>query len=142
MFSSNQVFKISGDMNQLQTVLKFAFKMNGEDEHISQSEYDRGYKIIYQISDDEMSYCIGHCFGEIPKGWQEYPFRFDYEICSRIIAQFLESFDIQEDCWDGSYEKGFIAENIEQSFADKEDGIVKPFYGTIRFRAFTTFYSK
>ena len=59
VFSSNQKFIITGSMDQIKTVLKFAFKLNGEDEHISQSEYDRGCRIIYQISEDGKYYCLG-----------------------------------------------------------------------------------
>ena len=142
MFSSNQKFIVTGSMDQLKDVIKFAFILAGQDKYTLQSEYDRGCRIIYQISEDGKYYCLGSCFGEIPDGWKEYPFKFDYDIVSKIIMQFLEQFDIQEDTWDGSYEKGFIAENIEESFADKEDGIVKPFYGTIKIRGFTTFYAK
>ena len=139
MFSSNQILKVSGCLslpNELEDALEFALKYSGHYKNMSQSEIDRGCKLLYQITEDG-KYCIGWGFKEIPEGWLEYPFKFDINIVSNIISQHLESFPLEQDIWDGSYEKGFIMECIKES-----NGIKSPFYGIVSFRPYTCFYSK
>ena len=144
MFSSNQILKVSGCLslpNELEDALEFALKYSGHYKNMSQSEIDRGCKLLYQITEDG-KYCIGWGFKEIPEGWLEYPFKFDINIVSNIISQHLESFPLEQGIWDGSYEKGFIMECIDECMSFEKDGIQKPFYGIVYFKPYTCFYSK
>ena len=116
MFSSNQILEVSGnlsDQNELEIALEFALKYSGYAKNMKQDEIDRGCKLLYQITEDG-KYCIGWGFEKNPEGWIEYPFRFDIDIVSRIIRQHLESFPVEKDIWDGSYQKGFIMKCIEE----------------------------
>ena len=73
MFSSEQIFEISGDMGQLEKAIKFAISMFG-----SKCE-------SYQISEDG-KYCLGWM---VKDGWKPFPFDFDAHIISksRITAK-------------------------------------------------------
>lgn len=144
MFSSNQVLEISGslsDSNELEAALEFALKYSGEDNNLSQEEIDRGCKLVYQITEDGR-YCIGWGFEDVPKGWTEYPFKFDVAIVSIVIRKHLETFPIERKIFDGAYEKGFIMKCIDESLASENDGIKSPFYGIVYFKPYTCFYSK
>ena len=90
----------------------------------------------------QFKYCIGWGFKDVPEGWIEYPFKFDISIVSRIILQHLESFPVEKDIWDGSYQKGFIMKCIEEYLGSEHDGIKNPFYGIVYFEPYTCFYSK
>lgn len=48
MFSSNQIFEISGDLSQLADAIKFALRHSGNDNK----------EIFYQITKD-CKYCLG-----------------------------------------------------------------------------------
>lgn len=145
MFSSNQILEISGDLShldELESALEFALKYSGQAKNMMQEEIDRGCKLVYQITEDG-KYCIGWSFKEVPEGWNEYPFRFEVDIVSRIIRQHLESFPKgNENLYDGSYSKGFVMKCIEESMSSEKDGIKKPFYGIVYFKPYTCFYSK
>ena len=73
MFSSEQVFKISGTMGQLETAIKFAMDM-------SEANKDN---ISYQITKDG-KYCIGWL---AENGWEKYLFDFDPHIGAEIVKQ-------------------------------------------------------
>lgn len=144
MFSSNQIFEISGSLfhsNELESALEFALKYSGQDKHMSQEEIDRGCKLVYQITEDG-KYCIGWGVETVPKGWLEYPFKFDIASVSAIIRQHLETYPVIRDIWAGAYEKGFIMKCIDESLASENDGIKSPFYGIVYFKPYTCFYSK
>ena len=144
MFSSNQILKVSGSLshrNELESALEFALKYSGADKNMQQKEIDRGCKLLYQITEDG-KYCIGWGFENVPEGWLEYPFRFDIDIVSRIISQYIENFPVKEDIWDGSYQKGFIMQCIDECMSTEKDGIKNPFYGIVYFKPYTCFYSK
>lgn len=144
MFSSNQVLEISGSLshsNELEAALEFALKYSGEDKNMSQEEIDRGCKLVYQITEDG-KYCIGWGFEDVPKGWLEYPFKFDIAIVSMVIRKHLEAFPIEREIFDGAYTKGFIMKCIDESLASENDGIKSPFYGIVYFKPYTCFYSK
>ena len=99
MFSSNQVLEVSGNLShidELETVLDFALKYSGYAEYMKKEKIDRGCKLLYQITKDG-KYCIGWGNENVPKGWNEYPFRFEIDIVSRIIRQHLESFSISKE---------------------------------------------
>ena len=61
-----------------------------------------------------------------------------------IIVKHLnkQEIDYSEGMWDGSYDKGFIIEVIEDYMSDEHDGIINPFYGIVQFKPFTCFYAK
>ena len=92
MFSSNQVFEISGSMDQLPIALQFALDYSDHARAMTQREIERGCKLVYQIAKDG-KYCIGWAFKDIQEGWQEYPFDFDVEIVAQPI-QYLPSLAI------------------------------------------------
>ena len=144
MFSSNQKLCITGDFSQLKCALDFALNYSGDAKNMTQSERERGCKLLYQISKGG-KYCIGWGFQEVPEGWKEYPFDFDVAIVSKIIIQHLSKLDYpkSEYEWaDGSTCNGFLMTNIFNSFSDEEDGIKSPFYGIVSFEPYTNFYAK
>lgn len=133
MFSSNQKLEISGEYDQLKSVLEFAIKLDGTDLN----------KLCYQITEDG-KFCIGSGWtNEIPSGWEKFQFDFDFDIVSKIIIQFLSK-QKQKNMlpFDGSIEKGFVMRVIPETFSDFQDGIKNPFNGIVSFKAFTCFYSK
>lgn len=142
-FSSNQILSLTGNLahhNELEDALSFALKYSGHDNAMKQSEIDRGCKLLYQITDSG-KYCIGWGFQEVPEGWQEYPFRFDIDIVSMIIRQYLlDNSEVERGIGDGSYCKGFLMRNIQRSMF--EDEIKNSFYGIISFEQYTCYYAK
>ena len=144
MFSSNQILEVSGSLShkdELKAALEFALKYSDQAKNMEQKEIDRGCKLLYQVTKDG-KYCIGWGFERIPEGWNEYPFRFETDIVSRIICQHLESFPKKEGGYDGSYQKGFVMKCIEETMSSEKDGIKNPFYGIVYFEPYTCFYSK
>jgi len=130
MFSSEQIFEVSGGMDQLEIAIKFAIDMYG----IGKSD------ISYQITEDG-KYCLG--WGN-KNGWEKYPFEFDVHIVSEIVKQFLEKQDCENPySWaDGSSEKGFLMKVVPETFSDEENGIKNPFYGIVSIEPYMNFYSK
>ena len=146
MFSSNQILEVSGNLShidELETALDFALKYSGYAEYMKKEKSDRGCKLLYQITKDG-KYCIGWGNENVPKGWNEYPFRFEIDIVSRIIRQHLESFSISKEAnyYEGSCDKGFVMKCIEEYMGSEIDGIKNPFYGIVYFKPYTCFYSK
>lgn len=141
MFSSNQILKISGSLtnNDLLYALEFALNTSGNLECFTRCSNPS--KCVFQITEDGR-YCLGWGYKEIPKGWKEYPFDFDVKIISQIIVNYLNKSEIEEGIYDGSYEKGFLMQNIVETMGDEWNGIKKPFYGIVEFSPFTCFYSK
>lgn len=147
MFSSNQIFQISGCIehkDELKSALEFALKFSGELELFTRHEDPT--KLVYQILEDG-SYCVGWHFPkyELKEGWNEFPFDFDLDIVSKIIIQHINKSPmplIEEMGYDGSCEKGFIMNNIERGFDSYEIGIKKPEYGIVRFKPYTCYYAK
>ena len=138
IFSSNQVLKYSGplrDVEYLRNALEFALKTSGYLEVFT----GKPGRCTYQILDDGR-YCIG--WDEVSDIWKEYPFDFDLDIISRIIAQHLEKQEVKYDDGDGSYEKGFLMRAISHSYYNEKDGIKRPFYGIVEFSPYACYYSK
>ena len=139
MFSSNQVFEISGSMDQLQAALQFALDYSGHAKDMTQREIARGCKLVYQITKDG-KYCIGWSFNGAADGWNEYPFDFDVEIVARIIAQYLGKLETPNSGYewaDGSTDPGFLMKVISC-----DDNIKNSFYGIVSFEIFNCFYAK
>ena len=131
MFSSNQIFELSGDIDQLEKAIKFAVNMHGSS------------CVSYQISKDG-KYCLGWLVDE-KNGWKPFAFDFDAHIVSEIVKQHLNKQDCSEDPYgwcDGSTDRGFLMKVINQTFSDEENGIKKPFYGIVSIEPFTNFYAK
>ena len=130
MFSSEQIFEVSGTMDQLEKAIKFAIDMYG----IGKSG------ISYQITGNG-KYCLG--WGN-NREWKKYPFDFDAHIVSKIVEQFLEKQDCVDpyDYADGSSEKGFLMKVIPGVFSDEEDSIKEPFYGIVSIEPYMNFYAK
>ena len=130
MFSSDQVFEVSGGMDQLEKAIKFAIDMYGIG----------GSGISYQITGNG-KYCLG--WGDEGE-WKKYPFDFDVHIVSEIVRQFLEKRDCEDPyAWaDGGSGKGFLMRVIPAVFSDEEDGVRNPFYGIVSIEPFMNFYAK
>ena len=131
MFSSEQIFKVSGDFSQLEMAIDFAMKMWG-------ARKDRQY--YYQITEDG-KYCIGWCEED---GWTPFQFDFDSHIVAEIVKQHLRKHRIEEsayDSFDGSTDDGFLMKAIEPSAMD-EEGIKRPFFGIVSIEYFENFYAK
>ena len=144
MFSSNQILEVSGNLShshELESALEFALKYSEHDKDLSQEEFDRGCKLVYQITEDG-KYCIGWGFETVPNGWFEYPFKFDIASVSTIIRLHLETCIVKIDIWPGTYNKGFIMKSPGTCMALEKDGIIEPFYCIVYFEPFTCFYAK
>ena len=130
MFSSDQIFEVSGSMDQLEKAIKFAIDMRGSSKS----------GISYQITKNG-KYCLG--WGD-EEEWKKYPFDFDVHIVSEIVKQFLEKQDCEDPyAWaDGSSEKGFLMKIIPEVFSDEKDGIKQPFYGIVSIEPYMNFYAK
>lgn len=130
MFSSEQVFKISGTMGQLETAIKFAMDM-------SEANKDN---ISYQITKDG-KYCIGWL---AENGWEKYPFDFDPHIVAEIVKQHLykQKFEDTYEWADGCSKKGFLMKAIPELFSDEYEGIKTPFYGIVSIEPYMNFYAK
>lgn len=130
MFSSEQIFEISGSMDQLEMAIRFALDMSDT----NQSD------ITYQITEDG-KYCLGwHADNE----WKKFPFDFDEHIVSEIIKQHLEKQECENpyEWGDGSTGKGFLMKVIPDLFSDENDGIKEPFYGIISIEPYINYYAK
>lgn len=130
MFSSDQIFEVSGDMQQLEKTIRFAIDMNG----IGKSG------ICYQKTEDG-KFCLG--WGD-EEGWSPFPFDFDPHIVAEIVKQHLEKQDCEDPyAWaDGSSDKGFLMKVIPETCADEYKGIKNPFYGIVSIEPFMNYYSK
>lgn len=143
MFSSNQVLEISGSLmhsDDLYNALEFALKVT-EDLTAFSHVTKANVKCVYQVTEDG-KYCIGKAYGQPEEGWHEYPFEFDLNIITQIIAKHLLKQDIKYGEWDGSYEKGFKMKVINKSFSKEKDNIINPYYGIVNFEPYTCFYAK
>ena len=93
MFSNNQIFKVSGPVDQIERVLRFAFELEGQDKHMTKGEKERGCKTVYQISEDGRYFCVGWGFEEIPPGWNDFDPTFTYKRAAVKIEEFLKNFN-------------------------------------------------
>lgn len=141
MFSSNQIFSVSGALShtdELETALTLALRLSGNYRSFS----EKTSIPVYQIT-SKNKYALGWAGSETPKGWQTYPFDFDINIICSIIRQFLAKQKVERDIWDGGYDKGFLVKVIDETFSDEnEDGVKSPFYGIVTIEPYTCFYSK
>lgn len=134
MFSSNQVFEISGCIdhkNDLKNALEFAIKASGWYEPFTRSE--KPAKCTFQITENG-TYCLGW---HAKEGWSEFQFDFDIEIIAQIITQHLKKQHIIDEGGDGSYHKGFLIKQI-----DWKSNVKNHDYGIIAIEPFTCYYAK
>lgn len=141
MFSSNQILEVSGCLNhsnELYNALEFALKASEKLNSFTRN--NKPSKCVYQITEDGR-YCIGWAFDGVEKGWSEFPFDFDLNIISQIIAKHLKKQEVKGDTWDGSYEKGFLMKVIKECTSNEYNGIKEPFYGIVEISSYICFYS-
>ena len=133
MFSSNQIFEISGSLEQLEDAIRFALKHYG-------TPNEKG--LFYQITEDG-KYCLGWSCEE---NWKEFPFDFNPHIVSEIIEQHIEkimdNMTSDYEFADGGTSCGFLMKAIPETFSYEYQGIKKPFYGIVSIEPFENFYSK
>ena len=141
MFSSNQIFQVSGDMLHLESALQFALEYSDNLRCLNKEERDRGCKLVYQIT-DKGKYCIGWGFKEVPGGWQEFDFDIDVKSLSNIIAMHLSKLNVVDNGYGEGYESnGFLMKSIMEIFGDYGD-IKNAFYGIVSFEPYLNFYAK
>lgn len=108
MFSSNQLFTISGRLDQLENAIIFLLSHAGL---THESLHDPKRALVYQITEDN-KYHLGYTRLPAPDGWKEYIFKYDPHIISLIIQQHIKYAQVQPksiyDYADGSTEKGFL----------------------------------
>ena len=144
IFSSNQILEVSGNLThsgEIEMALEFALKYSGEYKNMQKDEIERGCKLVYQITEDG-KYCIGWAYKEVPRGWQEYPFKFTVKKVGKIIREHLKKFKVDEVDWDGSNAPGFLMKCIHDNMASEYKNIIKPFYCIVYFEPFNCFYAK
>lgn len=107
MFSSNQLFTISGSLDQLENAIVFLLSHAGL---THESLHDPQRALVYQITEDN-KYHLGYTRVPVPEGWEKYGFKYDPRIISLIIQQHLKEHAQPisiYDYADGSTNKGFL----------------------------------
>lgn len=136
MFSSNQILSVSGelDIQYIKHCLSFALELANYDYHSPQST------CTWQIAEDGR-YCIGWASGNIPNGWNTYDFGFNIDKISEIVLEHMRSIDPYKanNCAACS---GFVMDIIPETLSEKENGIIKPFYGLVSFKSYLCEFSK
>ena len=129
MFSSDQIFEISGSMSQLEETISFAMKMSGWNKT----------DVYYQITKDGR-FCLGW---HNESGWEKFMFDYNPHIISEIVKQHLDKQDCKDPYAysDGSSGKGFLMKVIPNMSGDY-DGIKNAFYGIVSIEPFMNFYAK
>ena len=141
MFSSNQVVKISGqlDVEYIKKALEFALEYSGENEALDNNRSE----LVYQKTKN--SFCIGWNLKgtDIADGWIRFDFDFDLDIIARLIIQFLgkQNFTPIFDDFDGAVARGFLMQDIRKSYNKKSD-IKNKFYGIVEFKPYMCYYAK
>lgn len=107
MFSSNQLFTISGRLDQLENAIIFLLSHAGL---THESLHDPQRALVYQITEDN-KYHLGYTRLPAPDGWKEYIFKYDPHIISLIIQQHIKYQEHPKSIYDnadGSTTKGFL----------------------------------
>lgn len=130
MFSSDQIFEVSGSMEQLEQAIRLAIGMHG----VGKSG------ISYQKTENG-KFCLG--WGN-EEGWTSFPFDFDPHIVSEIVKQHLEKQEYKDpySYSDGTSKMGFLMKVIPETCSSEYEGIKKPFFGIVSIEPFMNFYSK
>ena len=142
MFSSNQVFQLSGRLNEeeIKRALEFILKIADHTTDIKGKP--TGCEYVFQLADGSGDFCIGYDYGSHNENWHRFQFGYDVDVVSKVIKNHLSKlyFPTTWDGADGSTEKGFLATVMSGSYAPEEEGIKDPHYGIVRFAPFTCFY--
>ena len=148
MFSTNQIFKISGPPSQLKDTLEFALKHSGWQEAFTRN--NNPVSMAYQITKNGI-YCLGRGRlknedeTHIKEGWSEFPFDYNTDAIARIITQWIdtqpEPYSEFRHC-DGGKRIGFICEPAKQMNKDLRDAIQNWERCVITFRPFLCWYAK
>ena len=142
MFSSNQIFQISGTYSQIETALRFAMDYSNYSKHLSGNKKLNGFKFVWQIAEDGR-YCIGWNFEDVVPGWNEFQFDFDISIVSKVIEQQLRKSEMYGYAnGDGDTVPGFLMKCGTGSFSDEEFGIKNPFYCIVSFEPYMVYFAK
>lgn len=140
MFSSNQVFKISGNIKhdgELASAVRAALEMSGYDAFFRRVKDPA--QMVFQITESG-KYAVGWCWDNTPvKGWTMLPFDYDINILCAIIRKHLEKQRPVSIPWDGSCEKGFL---LCAKGDDVFEDVTSPFYCIFTVEPFTCFYAK
>lgn len=140
MFSSNQRLVVSNELStsNICCALRFALSIHYGAELDESEPLGR---LSYQITEDG-KYCIGEWFIPV-NGWskveQESLEGIASEICNFLSEQ---AADNPYKNLNGSSHKAFLMKIIPESLANKDNGIVEPFYGLVSFEPFYSYYSQ
>lgn len=135
MFSSNQLFTISGSLDQLENAIIFLMSHAGL---THESLHDTKRALVYQITEDD-KYHLGYTRLPAPEGWEKYIFKYDPHIISLIIQQHIECQERPKSIYDnadGSTTKGFLLT------VDKPDNLKSSFCYLATIEPYTIFYAK
>lgn len=135
MFPSNQLFTISGSLDQLENAIIFLLTHAGL---THEALHDPERALVYQITEDN-KYHLGYTTLPASEGWEKYIFKYDPHIISLIIQQHLKE-QVQPisiyDYADGSTTKGFLIT------AEKPDNLKNPFCHLATIEPYTIYYAK
>jgi len=135
MFSSNQLFTISGRLDQLENAIIFLLSHAGLT-HESLRNPQRA--LVYQITEDN-KYHLGFTSLPAPDGWEKYIFKYDPHIISLIIQQHIKYQEHPKSIYDhadGSTTKGFLLT------VDKPDNLKSSYCYLATIEPYTIYYAK
>lgn len=144
MFHSNQRFEISGDLTEkdlLKDALQFVFKVTENLNLFEDKEYQRGLRLLYQITEDG-KYCLGWDFNKAKEGWSEFPRFSDIDTVSKTVENYLKTFKADDFDFDGISNKGFLMKIVKESEDDDDVGIKNCDDCIVYFEPYTCYYSK
>lgn len=145
MFHSNQRFEFSGDLTEkesLKDAIQFAFKVTENLNLFEDKEYQRGCRLLYQITEDG-KYCLGWDFNKASEGWSEFPRFSDIDTVSKTVENYLKTFKADDfDSDDGISNKGFLMKIVKESEDDEDVGIKNCDDCIVYFEPYTCYYSK
>ncbi len=156
IFSSNQEFLISGNLNKESVIaaINTALTFSGENESPSKSK-----KLVYQVSKGG-HYCIGLYWDDedLPEGWKKFSFdaslyknvELTVEMVALHIIEYLSNQDYTKvleeySGFDGGISKGFLMKCINycsEYNMPEEEKIKNPWRGIVSFEPFACYYAK
>ena len=134
MFSSNQIFKISGNIANDDLAKALQFTMD---------YFDIGERnLAYQITEDG-DYCLGwYTYEGYPEaGWTAFPFPFTADVNAMIIRDHLKEQILDLDGFNGeTVQEGFLIRSIRDLNYEDLDKIENNFYGIVIISPYTLYY--
>lgn len=114
MFSNNQLFNVSCESDGLETVIRAAIGLYGEDlftrtDNPVRLAFSKPIPGVYALGTDSMSNT-----SPAPKGWTDYPFDYDPKIVAMIIDKWVSKQNPPDKMpsTDGSCERGVRVQSI------------------------------